>query len=478
MKASLRIAVVHYHLRPGGVTSVIMRAAAALSRHGAQVAVVCGGEPPAQLPVPAAQVAGLAYGAAVPAGDLADDLAHAASRLLGGRPDVWHVHNHAIGKSAAMPLAVGELARRGESLLLQIHDFAEDGRPDNYRLLVREVGDGDAGRLGARLYPAGARVHYALLNRHDHDALVRAGADPARTHWLPNPVSLEEPSPLARRTPGLIVYPTRAIRRKNVGEFLLWAARAPAGTRWQTTLEPRSSAERPAYERWRAVASDLNLPVDFAVGVDHPRPMADVLAGAEAVVTTSVAEGFGLSFLEPWLAGRAVAGRNLPDVTVDFREAGVQLGGLYDRLEVPLEWVGRERVSAAIAGGLEQLHRAYGRSCDASAVEAAVAAAVCGDRVDFGRLDESLQEAVLRRMAAGECLPLEPATLLAAASRGLIERNREAVLQHFNAEQYGRRLMAVYEALLKGGQDAGGGPDAARLLDQFLAPGRFHLLRT
>lgn len=478
MTTPLRIAFVHYHLRPGGVTSVIARAVSALAGEQVSAAVLCGDAGGALLACPVAVVPHLDYAGRGRAPGLAEELLAEATRVLGGRPDVWHVHNHAIGKSAALPQAVAELARRGERLLLQIHDFAEDGRPANYLLLRDELAGGDAAGLGRLLYPPGDRVHYALLNRHDRDVLVDAGADPARAHVLANPVSLEPVSPGVQRVPGLFVYPTRAIRRKNVGEFLLWATLAPAGTRWQTTLEPKTAADRPAYERWRAVARELRLPVDFAVGVEHSRPMAEVLARAEAVVTTSVAEGFGLSFLEPWLAGRAVAGRNLPDITGDFAEAGVRLDALYARLEVPVAWVGADRFRAAVGDGLRALRAAYGRSCAAGDVEAACAAALRGTRVDFGRLDEGMQEAILRRVAAGETPDLDPSTLATETSPSLLEANEAAVRRAYGEKGYARRLLGIYRGILDEPAAACTGPDASRVLDLFLAPDRFMLLRT
>lgn len=478
MSTPLRIATVHYHLRPGGVTSVIARTASSLATHPVRFVVLCGEPGAMSLPCAVEMVPGLGYGSDVRAPDLANRMLDAATSALGGRPDVWHVHNHSIGKSADLPRAVSELARRGERLLLQIHDFAEDGRPANYRLLCDELADGDAARLGALLYPPGARVHYALLSRHDRDALVAAGADPARAHVLPNPVSLGAPSPGVERVPGLFVYPTRAIRRKNLGEFLLWAALAQSGTRWQTTLEPKTESDRPAYERWRAVSTDLGLPVEFAVGIAKPRPMPDVLAAADVVVTTSVAEGFGLSFLEPWLAGRPVAGRNLSGVTGDFTEAGIRLDLLYDRLDVPLEWVGRSRFRAAVANGLSALRAAYGRACEEDGVEAACGAATRGGMVDFGRLDEAMQEAILRRVAAGERLDLRPPTLATAADPSVMAANADLVRGKFSEEGYGRDVLKLYRALMNEEDLTSAGPDAARLLDVFLAPERFHLLRT
>jgi glycosyltransferase involved in cell wall biosynthesis len=475
---SLRIAVIHYHLRPGGVTSVIARAASALAGEQVSMAVLCGDAAGARLAGPVVVVPHLDYAGGGRAPGLAEDLIEAATRALGGRPDVWHVHNHSIGKSAAVPRAVAELARRGERLLLQIHDFAEDGRPANYRLLREELASEAGAGFDRLLYPTGARVHYALLNRHDRDVLVKAGADPGRTHVLANPVSLEPVPPDVDRVPGLFVYPTRAIRRKNLGEFLLWAALAPRDTRWQTTIEPKTAADRPAYERWRAVARELRLPVDFAVALEHPRPMAEVLARAEAVVTTSVAEGFGLSFLEPWLAGRAVAGRNLPEITGDFVDEGVRLESLYARLDVPLDWVGSTRFRTAVGEGLRALRAAYGRVASEADVESACAAALRGTSVDFGRLDEAMQEDVLRRVAAGETPDLHPSKLATAVPHPAIAANASAVRRAYGEDRHARRLAGLYRRIMDEPAATGEGPDAARILDLFLTPERFMLLRT
>jgi glycosyltransferase involved in cell wall biosynthesis len=55
---------------------------------------------------------------------------------------------------------------------------------------------------------------------------------------------------------------------------------------------------------------------------------------ADMVITTSILEGFGFVYIEPWYAGTAVIGRDLPLVTEDFNKAGMDLGHLYRVLMV------------------------------------------------------------------------------------------------------------------------------------------------
>lgn len=478
MNAPFRVALVHYHLRPGGVTTVLREAAAALAGRGISCAVLAG-EPPAEVAAwtcPVRAVPGLDYGAQQSPAALRADLDAAAASVFGGSPDVWYVHNHSLGRSLPLLGAVEQLAAAGAALLLHVHDFPEDGRPALYRALRAEAG-GDPERLAQLVYPAGARVHYAALTTRDAALLHRAGAAPGRVHHLPNPVVLRDAVEGPPPGSGLRLYPTRAIRRKNLGEFLLWSACAPAGTRWATTLAPHSPADLAAHDEWLAFAHARGLPVDFAVGAREPdRPFARWLADADEVFTTSVAEGFGLAFLEPWLAGRPLRGRDLPEITRDFRAAGVQLPGLYERLDLPLAWIGHDAFRDALAAGLEGLRTAYGRAADSAAVDAAWGAAVHGTDVDFGHLDESLQRRALDRLlrepgAWRPPAPTEPDPGLAAA-------NRRAIATAYSRAACADRLFAACAAAAGSTAAPIGRLDAGALLDAFLEPARFRLLRT
>ena len=270
-----------------------------------------------------------------------------------------HIHNHALGKNAALPPVVARLAADGFALLLQIHDFSEDFRPDDYRGLAESLARDDVGRLPERLYPQGAAVHYAVLNGRDFEILSRAGVPGRRLHTLPNPVCdfvglPDRPTARSRlcsqwgvdEGDRYVVYPVRGIRRKNLGELLLWAAAHPQGTRFAISLPPINPREQPRYASWRQLAGELRLPVLFEVGGAGGLDLGDHLAAADAAISTSVAEGFGMVFLETWLAGLPLIGRDLPEITADFMAAGLRWDGLAPALNVPLDWVGRQEFAA------------------------------------------------------------------------------------------------------------------------------------
>ena len=55
---------------------------------------------------------------------------------------------------------------------------------------------------------------------------------------------------------------------------------------------------------------------------------------ADIVITTSVLEGFGFAYLEPWILEKPVIGRSIPSITPDFQTKGMKLGHLYTALVV------------------------------------------------------------------------------------------------------------------------------------------------
>ena len=401
----MRIAIVHYHLQPGGVTRIIQNGLAALADKPLQAVVLTGKPPPSGFIGSWKVVEGLQYEHERPrvtATELYTQMVAAACDALGAMPDVWHVHNHSLGKSTVLPGALIKLVKQGHPMLLQIHDFAEDGRPANYRLMLNKMAGGKVSKLSAYLYPRATHVHYALLNKRDYTFMTCAGGDSSCLHLLPNPVDLQLECSDSQETPQrdeyLWVYPTRGIRRKNIGEFLLWAAVAPKNQRFATTLGPDNPLEKPRYERWKAFASELRLPVEFEMGANSDVSFVTMLRQADALVTTSVAEGFGLAFLEPWLLGRPVTGRILEEITHEFCLAGVKLPWGYRRVDVPLHWFGEDKVIEAGRKGLEHSMAAYGRRPHSADMERLLAAWIVNGRVDFGRFDESLQEKVIRRI--------------------------------------------------------------------------------
>ncbi len=471
----IAVAILHYHLRPGGVTRVIERAIESLGDN-VDVLVLTGEAPtPDDALTPLTEpFQSLEYSdAKLPeAGKLAEGLRFTARCLLGRDPDIWHIHNPALGKNSFMPQLVWHLANAGCRLLLQPHDFAEDGRPENYRLLRNHLGN-DLDRI---LYPVADHVWYAPINFRDKAFLEGIGL--ANVHELPNAVTAfprKSDAPVASTK--TIVYPARAIRRKNMGEFLLWSLLlAPNGYRFVSTLAPDNPKARPIYDEWVAFAKELNLPVDFDAG--RTTDFTELVQNADALISTSMAEGFGLAFLEPWLEGKMLLGRNIPEITTDFAEEGLDLSTLYTTLPVPLEWAGETEFLQTLEIAMKTSYAAYSKDWKPDYFEQAKAALVVDGKVDFGILDELLQRNVIRHLTDNpkdqdQLPPFSPSPNLP-----LITHNQQIVRDQYGLEAYGKRLLGIYRQLAATPPSKVSSADAGALLDQFLQPPRFNLLRT
>lgn len=481
----MRVAIVHYHLQGGGVTRVICHLQNSLHGRGIATVVLTGQSPVADFPGRWRVVPGLHYEEVRPAVtpvELVDAMRRAAREALGGAPDLWHVHNHSLGKSLILPLALFELARSGERVLFHIHDFAEDGRPGNFKRMLAGMAAGDRTKLFRILYPLAEHLHYAVLNSRDARFLRESGLADEQLHLLPNPVDLGERPPPRAIDHGrpLWIYPTRAIRRKNLGEFLLWSAVAGKATRFAVTSAPENPRELVRFRRWQAVAEALRLPVSFAGPGGLDVNFVDLLSQASAAVTTSVAEGFGMAFLEPWILGVPVCGRDLPEITAGFQRTGIVLPWTYERLDVPSAWLGQERITEAAREGLARNLAAYGRTPAPGDLEWLLGAWTRHGRVDFGRLDEPMQETILRRLSnsPGDMAHVQPSALPepAALQAGMAD-NRQLLKRQFSLAGYGATVEAVYGEMARAAVTALGSLDGEALLDRFLAPERLTLLR-
>ena len=482
----MRVALVHYHLQSGGVTRIIGHIQKALDRLGIASVVLTGKTPP-QWPNDRFRVVpGLLYEVDRPlwsVDQLAREMRQQATDALGAPPDLWHVHNHSLGKNLLLPQALRQLAEDGEHLLFHIHDFAEDGRPANYRAMLSQMAGGHKKILSGQLYPCGEHLHYAVLNTRDWQLLQSAGLPGCQLHLLPNPVDMawmRKNESLSVKKKPLWLYPTRAIRRKNLGEFLLWAAIAPEELHLATTSGPENPREWPRYHRWQQVANSLQLPVHLGMVETTEYTFIDLVRLAEVALTTSVSEGFGMAYLEPWALGTPVWGRNLADVTAAFHEDGLQLPACYNRLAFPLEWVGEKILHHAALQGLTRNLAAYGRMPKEGDVERVLCSWCQEGMVDFGRLDEPLQERVLTRVAQhrAQAALLVPSRFPDPALLAqVLEPNRQALAQRYSLEQYGGHLQRIYQQVVDAKVTPCEQLDGEVLLDRFLAPERLTLLQ-
>ena len=175
-------------------------------------------------------------------------------------PDtIIHVHNASLGKNPVLTYALYLLGRRGARIFSHCHDFAADGRPENMSFLKTVIRGFFAEKLDKVLYPRFPNVFHGVLNFRDYAFLKSKLPKKAELFLLPNPVHFNghlydaaqraEAKALFARFTGastakkLVTYPVRAIRRKNIGEFILLAALFGDRMNFQITLDPLNDAE-------------------------------------------------------------------------------------------------------------------------------------------------------------------------------------------------------------------------------------------
>jgi hypothetical protein len=414
------LVVFHYHFDPGGVTSVVTRAVRAFRAYlGREIGAVrlVSGRPASALP-PDLDCTSLTWpeldyldpedfateaaidGARAAAGRLAGRL----SRSFGGGDTLWWIHNHHLGKNPVFTQALLEIAARDsrQRMLLQIHDFPERARFDNLRFL-RKI-------LTLSPYPLAAGVRYAVLNAGDRRLLLSAGIPAGRVDVLENPLDPYPPAAVDRRATRrrlagsaaafswrpaapLLLYPIRAIRRKNVLEAMLVTRLLGNDFNLAVTLPGTSRPERGYSDLVFKAYAARSVRGLWKIGTLLPElglDFRDLVASADMVLSTSVQEGFGYLFANTLQWGLPLAARDLETLTGLKRLFAGYPACFYETLVCPLDAPRRGRLLDLYRrklNGLEDLLP----PARLTALEAEFSRLCGGEEVDFSYLTPDLQ---------------------------------------------------------------------------------------
>ena len=179
--------------------------------------------------------------------------------------------------------------------------------PPGERTKVRGIGD-TIGKPATNLFqPLNDALHRiaAFARRHGYDF------DPRRKILL-SPIKLMVRKNNAEAVE--LLKRLNKLRRRDEYQLLI-------------SLEASSEDDRKYGEALKRKVRREGLPVVIGIGEE-----VDLLTQfhlAHAIVTTSKMEGFGYAFMEGWLCGKLVVGRDIPEVTRDFVSEGMDLRHLY-----------------------------------------------------------------------------------------------------------------------------------------------------
>lgn len=360
----MNLVIVHYHLRPGGIRRVIELATPHLVRALTSVKTVtlATGEASdaiwrhhfarALAPAKLKTVIAPAFGyfseqREAPTrvrAQLRDTLETIFAPATAENTIVW-AHNLGIGRNL---LLTEELSRacaaRNIRLISHHHDWWFDNRwlrwPE-----IRRSGFTTLAKVANTVFPSSPAIRHAAIN-HEEAAVLSQNLGPS-AGWLPNLAAPQiAPTPtrvraarrwlqhqLGSKSAPVWILPCRLLRRKNIAEALL-LTRWLRPEAWLVTTGGASSADERAYfTALQNAATRHKWPLRLGIlqGDEAKKPtVSELLAASEAVLLTSIQEGFGLPYLEAAAAGRPLVARNLPNITPDLHEFGFRFPQAYD----------------------------------------------------------------------------------------------------------------------------------------------------
>jgi glycosyltransferase involved in cell wall biosynthesis len=426
----LKLVIVHHHFRPGGVRRVIELATPHLVAHWPErirAVVLAAGEAPdpAWLRAFRSRLHGTTVKVVVqPAlgyvSELALDGQSLRRRVLDGimellreamRDDclIW-AHNLGLGRNLYLARELTFTCRCvGIPLMAHHHDWWFENRWHHFAAM-REPGFRKLDTVASAVLSGSPRICHVAINH--ADAMVLEKHFPGLAGWLPNPVEpTAQPSParvkaarawlreqLGEEAP-VWLLPCRLLRRKNIAEALL-LTRWLRPEAWLVTTGGVSSAEERAYADTLAAAAQTHgwrLRLGILNGDESQKPsVPELLAASEAVLLTSLQEGFGLPFLEAAAARRPLVARKLPNIAPDLAKFGFRFPQSYRELRVDpslFDWRGeRERQARLFAEWKSLMPRAAAKLAGKPAV---LAGGEQPSPVPFSRLTLTAQLEVL-----------------------------------------------------------------------------------
>lgn len=348
----MRVVIIHYHLNHGGVTRIIYSQIVSLLKKFSpdEILLVTGDVPKdddfKKLEVQITVNPLLNY---LVDSKSTQELSSMYNQILIflknilQEKDIVHCHNLNLGKNPVLSLALHQLAKENFRIVSHCHDFPED-RPLNLAFLSEIIEKKFKKEVEKVLYPTLPNFLFAVLNSFDMKRLQQYGVTKENIFLLPNPVSFESSfnKNEARdkifdllqidKNKKLVTYPVRAIKRKNLGEFILLAVLFSNEATWNVTLPPENPVEIKEYKGWKDFCSEQKIEIIFETGLKTN--FRELIAASDFCITTSVREGFGMVFLEPWLLETPVKGRDISYVTDEFKNKGVMFQGFYSTLNV------------------------------------------------------------------------------------------------------------------------------------------------
>jgi len=373
----LSLIQVHYHLRAGGVSTVMRRYSEMFSKLTCceeQSFVFCSeNESAGDAYTKIIQVKECEYKKYTNEFDYITDrkkIEFLLDKCIAEQHQNGHVvviaHNLALGKNLALTSAFYNCAKNNtlDSITFYsvLHDFSEEGRISEIEAIKTvECFQNDIKR---QMYCIDVPVKIIVPNRSMMHMLQACGFD---VSLVSNPVNcdtikidkknienlrhfifdqahkLQLPFDNKRK---IAYYPVRIIPRKNIYEAILISCiffessliTGPSGGAELDTIR-YSNLDNFIRRNQLPVMTDIVAKCDLQIGKNQ---VETIMFTADFVVSTSIAEGFGYTLFEPWIQQTMLIARKIPGYSMPD---GWDDESMYSFLPVPVKWISMEIVN-------------------------------------------------------------------------------------------------------------------------------------
>lgn len=414
---------IHYHMRPGGVSTVINRYSDAFCQCGGDVSksyIICKTEEASSYNRNNAHVVNVdecdyqTFMSIDQYKSVCDNLYKKTDEFLGTFTEsniAVVAHNLVLAKNPALASVFRHLACKWSASGLRfysvIHDFAEEGRADMLEQLSFLENNGID--IRKEIYCIDAPVQ-CIVPGPGLFSLLHENGFPVSL--LPNPVSDDKlviNDNLRKRLLNILketadsdgcnfdikkkimYYPARLISRKNIYEAIAISCLV-YDCNLLTGPPGLGGIDMERYELLKKFVQKHRLPVIFdAAGAlkkdDNYRHavVESVMNAADIILSTSIAEGFGYALFDSWiqdkpLIARRPSGYVFPD--------GWNKRSLYSYFPVPAEWISIDK--------LDNMYKLFFMRCYGEEIKWKVQDSFIRDgMVDFAVLSEQMQREIL-----------------------------------------------------------------------------------
>lgn len=420
--------IFHYHFLPGGVTDVVSSSVTAYLTHSrliSRITIVSGRtsnldimEQKIRKSLPETKQKSLSF-EHLPSIDYQENLPSGTSSVtikkellekFGSEKNIWWIHNYHLGKNPFFTKALIDISQLNkQKMVFHIHDFPECSRHRLLKRLTEEI-QGD-------FYPRNNNSHYAVINNRDYKFLTDAGLNREKITLLENPVktvNLETDGKkeiitrlsdkLSGRFPGwknnqpYMLYPVRAIRRKNIAEAALIAALSEKNL--IVTLPGISETEKEYSRKCETIFTEGLSPGMFGIGYaigEFGISFEELISSSSMIISSSVQEGFGYLFLNSMNWGKPLFAKNL-DILDSFKKSFEGYPSLfYNRFSVPLETEEKETLEMLYRKKSDRLSECFSPSV-LTDLNAQFHQIINCDYTDFSYLSLDMQINILKKI--------------------------------------------------------------------------------